>query len=289
MLKKICSFCLISFPILALFSLNGCLTEKNLPTKGNFKAYVDESVYPLMLSEKISFVQNFKEANIEIIPVTADEGIKLFTNNDINFFISSRSLNSIENQNINTKDKDARTYSFCYGGVAVVTSVHSNIKSILYNDVQNILLGKDKSKEIFIPPKNSGVYGFLKKEMLNDSEPVNAIIAESEKDVIEKVKNKVNIIGLVGFNIIKDTTSIKILPLGMLDYTKNEVQYYTPGTLSFNTYYPLCREIYIFLNDEEKGLASGFSTYLLSKDGQDIVKQNNLSPANYPVEIVKLK
>ena len=106
---------------------------------------------------------------------------------------------------------------------------------------------------------------------------------------MKSVKKNVNTIGLVGFNIINDTNSIKILPLGMIDHSNNKVQYYAPGMLTFNTYYPLSREIYIFLNDEYKGFASGFSTYLFSKDGQDIVKRNNLSPTNYPVEIVKLK
>ena len=143
-----------------------------------------------MLLEKNSFVQNFKDANIEILPINADEGIKKFINNDINFFISSRSFNSDENQNINTKNKNARVYTFCYGGVAVITSVNSKIKSVIYDNLQNILLGKDKSEEIFIPPKNSGVYGFLKHDFLNDEEPVNVKLVESEKDVIEKCKKE---------------------------------------------------------------------------------------------------
>jgi ABC-type phosphate transport system substrate-binding protein len=174
-------------------------------------------------------------------------------------------------------------------GIAVIASANGNIKSIVYDEVQNLLLGKDKSKEIFIPPKNSGVYGFLKQDFLYDIEPINAEIAESEKDVIEKVKKDINSIGLVGFNIINDTSAIKILSLGMADHSNDRIVYYIPGTLTFNTYYPLSRVIYIFLNDENKGLASGFATYLLSKEGQNIVINSNLSPTNYPTEIVKLK
>jgi ABC-type phosphate transport system substrate-binding protein len=289
MLIKNSSFKFVSLSLITLFVLAGCSTQKSLPTKGNFTAYVDASVYPLMLSERNSFIQDFKDANIDVIPITADEGIKMFIDNKINFFISSRSFNSDESQNINTKNKYARVYTFCYGGIAVITSVKSNIKSIVYDDLQNLLLGKDKSTEIFIPPKNSGVYGFLKKDFLNDEEPVNSKIAESEKDVIEKVKENVNTIGLVGFNIIDDTSSINILQLGMENHSNKKSQYYKPGILTFKTYYPLSREIYIFLNDEQKGLPSGFATYLLSKDGQEIVKKNNLSPSDYPIEIVKLR
>jgi ABC-type phosphate transport system substrate-binding protein len=289
MLKINSSFRFISFSFILIFILAGCSTQKNLPTKGNLTAYVDESVYPLMLSERNAFEQYFREANIDIIPVNADEGIKMFINNKTNFFVSSRSFNSDESQNINTKNKNARTYTFCYGGIAVITSPKSYIRSITYDDLQNLLLGKDKSKEIFIPPKNSGVYVFLKRDFLNDEEPANSKIAESEKEVITEVKAIPNTIGLVGFNIIDDISAIKILPLGMEDHTNKKVQYYSPGSLTFNTYYPLSREIYIFLNDEQKGLTSGFATYLLSKDGEEIVKKNNLSPGNYPVEIVKLK
>jgi ABC-type phosphate transport system substrate-binding protein len=116
MLKTKGSFSFISFAFLTMVVLCGCSTEKSLPTKGNFKAYVDESVYPLMLSERNSFIQSFKDANIEIIPINAEDGIEMFIDNKINFFISSRNFNPDETQNINTKNKDARTYSFCYGG-----------------------------------------------------------------------------------------------------------------------------------------------------------------------------
>jgi ABC-type phosphate transport system substrate-binding protein len=289
MLKKLFSYQIASVFALVMFSLLGCSNEKNLPTKGSFIAYVDESVYPLMLSEKNSFVHNFNEANIEVVPIAADDGIKKFMNGEINFFISSRYFNSNEKQFINTKIVDAAIYTYCYGGVAVITSVKSNIKSITSVEVQNFLIGKNKSREIFIPPKNSGVYGFLKQDFLEDAEPVSANLAASEKDVIEKTKNNINSIGLVGFNIISDTSEIRILPLGMLNYSTNKVQYYSPGSLTFDTYYPLSRQIYLFLNDEKKGLASGFATFLLSQEGQKIVQNNNLSPTNYNIEIVKIK
>ncbi|MDP2365655.1 MAG: hypothetical protein Q8M94_18050, partial [Ignavibacteria bacterium] len=142
--------------------------------------------------------------------------------------------------------------------------------------------------KIYLPQKNSGVYEFIKTELLEGKEPSSTVqITGSEFSVKEQVLKNKNAIGLIGLNVLKDTSDVTLLKIG---YTRNPLEpetFYQPHqAYMINGSYPLTRTIYALVNEIGLGLASGFVTYLTSFPGQEIVKNNNLGPAAIPVKLI---
>jgi len=152
--------------------------------------------------------------------------------------------------------------------------------------LKNLLLGVDKKYKITIPEQNSGVYEYLKNDLLEGKEPVNVSIAQNENEVINKIKEGRSVIGIVGFNTLKDFNEIKTLKIGIKENYSTGTTYYEPHPGYFvNGEYPLMRANVILINEIGLRVASGFTTFLTSTEGQKIVLKNNLGPAAVPVKL----
>ncbi|MDP3147956.1 MAG: substrate-binding domain-containing protein [Ignavibacteria bacterium] len=278
----------ISSLFLLIFIFFGCQEKKISPVKGNLKAYADESVYNLILKEKNTFEALYPDAKISVEPLTAREGIAKILNKEIKIFICSRDFNREELEFIKKQQSGLESFKFCYDAVVAIVAKENSLTQIRLDDLKKALLGEKKDFTIIIPQKNSGVYEFLKTDILEGKEPSSSVkVVASEFDVKEQVLKNKNSIGLMGLNILKDTSNVTILKIG---YTRNTLEpeaFYQPHqAYMINGSYPLTRTIYALLNEIGLGLASGFVTHLTSFQGQEVVKNNNLGPAAIPVKLI---
>lgn len=278
----------ISFLFSIIFISFNCQENKISPTKGNLKAYADESVYNLITKERDAFDSLYTEAKIEVEPLTAREGITKILNNEIKVFICSRDFNKEELEFIKGQKSELQSFKFCFDAVVAIVSKNNALTEIKLSDLKKLLLGEKKDIKIYLPQKNSGVYEFLKTELLEGKEPSSEVqIIESEFAVKEQVLKNKNSIGLIGLNILKDTSDVTLLKIGYARNPLEPVVFYQPHQgYMINGSYPLTRTIYALLNEIGLGLASGFVTYLTSYEGQAIVKNNNLGPAAIPVKLI---
>jgi len=276
-----------SFLFLTVFINFNCQEKKISPTKGYLKAYADESVYNLILKEKDAFDSLYTEAKIEVEPLTAREGIARILNNEIKLFICSRDFNKEEIEFIKQKKSDLQSFKFCYDAVVAIVSKNNSLTEIKLSDLKKALLGEKKDITVYLPQKNSGVYEFLKNEILEGKEFSSSVrVIESEFNVKEQILKNKNAIGLIGLNILKDTSSVTLLKIG---YARNPLEsesFYQPHqAYMINGSYPLTRTIYALSNEIGLGLASGFVTFITSYPGQEIVKNSNLGPAAIKVKL----
>jgi len=267
----------------------GCFQEiKESPTKGYLKCYSDESLNNVAQDAKIQFLQLYPNSKIDLMTMKAREGIAAILNGEIKMFISSRNFNKEEIEFYNKSKSEVKSFKFCYDGVALFENENGKINQISTDELKQVLLGNAKNIKVFIPEPNSGVYEYLRSELLENKTPLKAFICKSENDVVDKIKHTNNSIGIVGLNVLKNITGIKVIEVGASGRTINGIQYYEPlpGYL-VNGNYPLVRTAYIMLNEVGLHVASGFATYLTSYDGQKIVLQNQLGPATVPVKLVQ--
>jgi len=278
----------ISFLFSIVFISFSCQENKLSPTKGNLKAYADESVYNLIVKEKDAFDSLYIEAKIEVAPLTAREGITKILNNEIKIFICSRDFNKEELEFIKGQKSELQSFKFCFDAVVAIVSKNNSLTEIKLTDLKKLLLGEKKDSKIYLPQKNSGVYEFLKTDLLDGQEPSTEVqIVESEFGVKEQVLKNKNSIGLIGLNVLNDTSDVTLLKIGYARNPLEPVIFYQPHQgYMINGSYPLTRTVYALLNEIGLGLASGFVTYLTSYEGQAIVKNNNLGPAAIPVKLI---
>lgn len=276
---------IISLLIPLLFT--ACSEPEETPTKGSLIVYTDESILPLVIKEKDSFTSLYPQTVVDVVPLNARDGIAKLMNGEIEMYLSSRNFTNDEQNNINNHHISIKTYDFCYGGIAVITSKSGLLRQISLDELKDLLVGKSKSYKLYMPGNKTGLYEFVRNEYLDGRDPAGAILLPGDAEIKDAVKNDVNGIGLTGFNLVKDTTEIRVVPVGLLNYQTHKIVYHKPHPAYFlNSTYPLTRELYIFLNEKHFGVATGFTSFLTSTDGQKVVLSENLAPASVPVKIV---
>ncbi len=275
---------LLSFAIIFFF---GCKEREDTPIKGSLKCYVDESLYNVVKAERDTFSVLYKESKIELQIVKAREGIAAVLNGEAKMFVSSRALNDEETAFAKKQVPDMRSFKFCYDAVVPIVHENDSKNQITIDEIKKILKGEVTGFKVFVPEHNSGVYEYLKENLLDNQEPQNVSIVKSEEETISKIKATKKSLGFVGLNTLENATGVKILEVGSKIRSDGEVLYYKPyvAYLASKTY-PLLRTTTIFINEFGIGLPSGFSTFLTSYEGQKIVSKNNLGPATVPIKIV---
>jgi ABC-type phosphate transport system substrate-binding protein len=281
--KMIKPISFISFLMITV--LIGCSEPAETPTKGNLLVGVDESVYPLLQKEKDSFQSNYPESKIKLEKINLRDGIINFISGNYKMFISSRNFNKKELEFIENQKLYIRTFKFCFDGIAAITSKSSPLNKITFNELRDLFSGKLNGYTAVLPSANSGVCSFLRDSILSKLNNSNIKTENSEIDVINDIIKSKKEIGFVGLNSIRDSSEITMLKIGVHN-NYSEIDYYQPHPGYFiNNVYPLSRTIYIFLNETNLGLASGFTTYLTSYQGQKIVLSQNLAPAAVLVKL----
>lgn len=273
--------------ILAIIFNFGCKERTLSPIKGSLKCYVDESLYNIVKAERDTFVVLYKESKIDLITVKAREGIASILNGEAKMFVSSRNLNEEEKTFLKTQKSEMRSFKFCYDAVVPIVSGKDAKEKITLDEIKKLLRGETKGYTVFVPEHNSGVFEYLKENLLDKQEPKNVSIVKSEEETINRVKETKKSIGFVGLNTLANITGVKILEVGSKVRSDGEVLYYKPYVAYLvSQTYPLIRTTTIFINDYGIGLPAGFSTFLTSYEGQKIVSKNNLGPATVPVKMV---
>lgn len=270
--------------------LSACNEPTETPTKGSLTAYTDESILPLIIKEKDAFVSRYPEASVKVVPLITNEGVEKVLNGKIEMFVSPRTFSNEEQKFINDHKLDIKTYNFCYSGIAVITSRENNISKISSDDLKDLLKGKSSKYKVYLPSENSGIYQYIKDDYLEGQAPTGGVVLAGDKEIKEAVKKQSLSIGLMGFNLIKDTTDLKVIPVGVLNIQTKNIVYYIPHPAYFiHGDYPLTNKIYVFINEKHFGVASGFTSFLTSTEGQKVVLSENLAPGTVPVKLVSHK
>lgn len=266
----------------------GCKEKTETPTKGNLKAFVDESIFKLVQQEKDTFVALYPNTKIDLEKTTAREGIAKLLNNETELFISSRGLNEEELLFIKDKKLEIKVFKFCIDAVSVIVNKNDKMVNLRVDELKDILSGKNLNYKIVIPQKNSGIYEYVKNSLLQNKEPKNVQVVKSEDDVLSVIEKSDKKIGLLGLNLIQDSSKIKIIRISNSEIEETGISFYEPHQAYLvNGNYPLNRTAYLLLNEIGYGVASGFTTFLTSFEGQKIVKLNKLGPATVPIKLVK--
>src|SRR5690606_32424640 len=201
--------------VLFFILINGCDERPESPVKGSLVVYADESIFPIAKIQVDTFLVLYPDAKIDLIEVTAREGIAKIINDNAEIFISSREFNEEEHQAVIQNNLDIKTMKFCYDGIAAITSFETQLENIGFDQLKDLLSGKFSQVSTVVPGKNSGVYEYLSREVLNGNELKNSEILQSEKEIIETVRSDINKIGFVGFNLLNDSSQVRILNLGL--------------------------------------------------------------------------
>jgi phosphate transport system substrate-binding protein len=280
------------------------------PTRGNVKISADESFQPIIETEVFTFTHLYTNAQITPQFKPEYDVINDFMNDSVKTIVTSKKLSDYQIQYLRDTQIIARTTTFAYDALALVTN-HDNKDTLLaYNTVRSIFTGKIKTwKEInpksklgdiriiFDNNKSGNIRYFKELFEIKDSLRGNFFAVKSNPEVIDFVSRNPDAIGIISVNWIsdKDNPSAKeyakkINQIAVSQEFSSDGSYYYPEQGWIHTRsYPFVREVYLISRESFPGLGSGFVNWACAEQGQRIVLKSGLVPATMPIRLVQVK
>ena len=268
-IKLLCSALLVSMVGASLF---GCGSNAEEGGSTTIAVSGSTSVGPLM--EKIA--EKYEESNsnvsIEINQVGSSAGIKDAINGVSELGMSSRELKDDEKTEV-------RGTTIAYDGIAIITNKNNPIKNITLEQIKEIYTGKitnwkdiDSTKDapIVVVSREEGsgtrdafqeIIGYKSEELIGE-----AMISNANGAVKETVAGNENAVGFVSFEYLDDKINIVNVE-GVIPDADNVK----------SGEYKISRPFLVVTKDgnlSEEG--QKLIDYILSEEGQNIVKENKL-------------
>jgi phosphate transport system substrate-binding protein len=288
----------------------GTKIPNETPTSGNIKIFVDESFQPLLETEIYTFTHIYNYAKITPVYKPEVDIINDFMNDSVKVIVTSKKLTEDQVKYLRDTNIIARTTTFAYDALALVTNKENYDTLIKLESIKDIFLGKITSWKaldpksrltdisiIFDNTKSGNIRYFKEKFDISDKLPSNFFAVKSNKDVIDFVSKNKNALGIVSANwIIDKNDSVnrsfikKVNTLAISQPYLTDDSYYRPDQgWIYDKTYPFVREIYLISRETFKGLGSGFIQWACAEAGQRIVLKSGLVPATMPIRLVQIK
>jgi phosphate transport system substrate-binding protein len=297
--------------VLTLISCKGRTTEMNeTPTRGNIRITADESFQPLIDTEVNTFTQLYLNAKIKARYKPEYDVINDFMNDSVKVIVTSKRLTEDQIQYLRDSLIIARTISFAWDALALVTNKENKDTLINYNDIRDIFQGvkngwKDidsRSKlgvirVIFDNTKSGNIRYFKDLFDIKTDLPDNFFAVKSNLEVIDFVSRNPDALGIVSKNWISDKDDPqcrryikKVNIVGVSREFFNDGSYYRPDQgFIYDKSYPFVREVFLISRETFSGLGTGFIQWATAEQGQRIVLKSGLVPSTMPIRLVQIK
>jgi phosphate transport system substrate-binding protein len=280
------------------------------PTSGSIKISVDESFQPLIDTEVYTFTSLYAKAQIEPEYKPEFDVVNDFMNDSVKVMVTSRKLSDSQIQYLRDTLVIARTVTFAYDALALITNKENLDTLINYNTIRDIFTGKikkwkeinpksklDNINVIFDNNKSGNIRYFRELFEIKDALGSNFYALNNNAEVIDFVSRNPESLGIISVNWISDKDDSlsmsfvkKINVLAISQPFINDGTYYRPyqGSI-YDRSYPFVREVYLISRETFSGLGSGFIQWATAEQGQRIVLKSGLVPATMPIRLVQIK
>jgi len=299
---------LMIFLISCMGGGNSALNET--PTRGNIKISVDESFKSILDTEIYTFTHLYKSAKITPEYKPEFDVINDFMNDSVKVIVTSKKLTDYQIQTLRDTLVVARTTTYAYDALAIITNRQNNDTLLKYNTIKGIFLGNIKRwneinpksklgeiRVIFDNNKSGSIRYFKDQFDIKESLPENFFAVNDNPEVIDFVSRNPDALGIIGVNWISDKDdSLSMSFVKKINVVAVSQPYFNDGTFYrpdqawiYDRSYPFVREVYLISRETFKGLGSGFINWACAEQGQRIVLKSGLVPATMPIRLVQIK
>ena len=293
--------------------LSACGPEKKeTTTRGTLHALFAESTAPAMVEEVDQFLSIYRTsgANITYEIVSSEEAIRRMVRDTLRYIVTTRPLSAAEKSQLpKVEEFNLSEIVVAYDGAAVVVHHKNPVEKITTTELSKILTGEIRRWEQL---SNAESMTGAIEVVCQDSSDMSAFIGSRLLDgklmkttfqrtgsslaTLRTVVDKPLSIGLVGVLWVDSArVPAKVLEVAetrqIADTTfrfppERMGKYSTPHPANiYRTYYPLKRCIYAYTYGPVGSFASGFGTFVATKDGQRIFLNKKIVPATQPIRL----
>ena len=267
--------------------------------KGVIYIACDENFKNLMNAEIDAFEAHNELAIINPIYTNEDEAIRLLLEDSVRLALTTRDLYPQEKRTAEEKKMFVRKFLIAFDGIALIVNRANPDSLIGLPTIRKILTGKITewsqinpqsplgTIRVIFESNQSGVLRYVVDSITKgESLSPHLYAMNNSEELIAKVSELPNAIGILGFNIIANEArwnvfqnKLQLMRVGREEKATLENTYLPYAGDIKNEDYPLWRAIYVLLSDPRSGLSSGFSIFLAHDVGQMVILKSGLLPA----------
>jgi phosphate transport system substrate-binding protein len=258
---------------IGLTGLIGILTSSLIYAEGA-RLVIQGSTTVLPIAQKGAevFMQRHPETDISVRGGGSGTGVAGLIDGICDIADSSRPIKDKELKKAEAKGVDPVAHVVAMDGIAVIVHPSNSVDGLSLSQIKDIYTGKISywsevgggSQKIIVVSRDvaSGTFEcFNKLALKKERVRPDALLQASNAAVASAVKRTEGAIGYVGLGYL--SPEVKALTVeGIVPSVETVLK----GT------YPIARPLFMYTNGKPKGLAADFINFVLSAEGQEIVK-----------------
>lgn len=254
----------------AIVSISGPVSAQKL--KGS------DSVLPLAQKEAESYLKKDTKANVTVTGGGSGVGLAALLDNTTDIAMASRKIKIDERMKLQNANRKLVEKTIAWDALAVVVNPKNTVSQLTRQQLEDIFTGKitnwkqvggaDLKIVVYSRETSSGTYEFFKESILKNKNYMAGVLSmPATGAVIQSVSQTPGAIGYVGLAYLnKEVKALKVSYDGKT--------YVAPTYASAkDKTYPVVRPLYFYYTQDKEAAVSSFINYVLSADGQKIVKE----------------
>lgn len=244
-----------------------------------------DTCLPVTQTAAESYMNKNKNARVTVTGGGSGVGISALMERTTDIAMSSRKIKFDEKVRLREAGKSVEEVVIAYDALAVVVNPSNKVTNLTREQLEGIFTGKIKNwKEVggddlkivaYSRETSSGTYEFFKESVLKNKNYMSGILSlPATGAIIQSVSQTKGAIGYVGLAYLnKDVKAIHVSYDGT-NFVEPSFEHAKDKT------YPVVRPLFYYYDKKNEGEAKPFIDYLMSAEGQDIVKNVGYIPVN---------
>lgn len=278
-MRKLIAALLILAVIFTVGSIMSC--KKAEEKKGETKEITivgSTTVLPVMQKAVEIYAQNNPDMKITLSGGGSGVGITSLLDGSCDIAMSSRPIKDEEKKQAEEKGLKLKEVEIGKDGITIVVHPSNIVPGMTKDQLRDIYTGKIKNwKEVGGPDleivvvsrdTSSGTFEEFNNKILNKEKMVDsALMQASNAAVRSAVAGAEGAIGYLGLGFVD--SSVKPIKLDAIEASEETVR---------SLKYPLSRSLYLYLREDAAKPILGFVDFILSPEGQKLVKEEGYLP-----------
>ncbi len=243
--------------------------------------------------EREAFRALYRQADVELRQGTSREAVSALFAAECDLAVITRELLPEERAAAERGGLELEGYQVARDAVVAVVNLSNPVENVAVQDLRGIyggeitrwsdLGGESRPIHAVIQPPGADITAFFVEAVMAGA-PIaaSAIYEAGDSTVVSRVRSDPDAIGYVTLAGVADgCRALRVATLPGMRYWKPDLEAVHKGD------YPLTRRVHTYVRSGGSKLATGFITFITSRDGQRIVHEAGLVPTTVPVRFVR--
>ncbi len=277
--------------------------EEPNTTRGSLFMLATGTYVPLLTKEADEFMAEYDKTSVKITGTTTREAIVALLNDSVRCVCVDRTLNPEERKVVQNVGMNLATIRIGKDALVLIVGDQNVLRSVKMETLKGIveksisdwkqIPGSHRTGklDVITMGKNTGVPELLQRRFFHlAKEFVPNMTGTTEEEIVHYVQDAPQAMGIVSFaSVVDRPKGIHMLGIESRDST-SQIQVVEPNQSNiFDDLYPLTYSLYLYISEPKLAVGSGFGTFIMTIQGQQIIQAYGLAPEIVPSRIIQLK